>query len=159
MNVKSRRHHHKNNYIDVGDQKFISLSSDGFAFSTVCGVAVLLAAFISMASSDSSLMFETTDVVELVTSRCRPNRLDKNHPVAGGGAPAAARLVTAVVAASLVNCPVKYGFGATTRRIDFGEPIGEAGNDFDPRRDIYLGFDMNSVCTGSDVPPRATVSG
>lgn len=157
--------------MEVGDQKFISRNSDGFALSTVCVPFAFVPAIFpplcdccSIASSASSLIFDTTDVVELVTSRCNPNRLDKNHPVATGGGsvavdPLPLRLVTAAEEeASLVKCPVKYGFG-TPRRIDLGEPIGEAGNDFDPRRDIYLGLDMNSACAGSGAAVRRTLSG
>lgn len=68
-------------YIDVGDQKFISRSSDGLAFRTLefmkLAAALLLlvpvateaTAVTSIASSASSLMFETTELVDVATSR------------------------------------------------------------------------------------------
>lgn len=72
-------------YIDVGDQKFISRSSDGFAFSTFKVVRLLAADDVWLAddcapnvSSTSSLTLDTTDVVD-VASRCTPSKLEKNQ--------------------------------------------------------------------------------
>lgn len=116
--------------MEVGDQKFISLNSDGFAFINFCGAATGFGCGISSCSSVSSLMCETD--VDDVASRCTPNKLDKNHP----------RPTFSVVdapdvdgfIAAIVNVPVKYGFGF--RRSVLGEPSGDAGKDFDPRRPI-----------------------
>lgn len=71
-------------YIEVGVQKFISRSSDGFALMTF-GTPVVAADddfdCDGMLSSPSSLMCDdATDVVDDIVSRCMPNRLDKNQP-------------------------------------------------------------------------------
>lgn len=75
-----RRRRNKLLYIDVGDQKFISRSSDGLAFRTLAFMklaAVLVPAaaaatdaadVTSIASSASSLMFET-ELFDVATSR------------------------------------------------------------------------------------------
>ena len=95
-------------------------------------------------------MFDTTEVVE-IASRCTPNRLDRNQP----------RWVSPPVVGAAVNWPVKYGFGCALR-IDFGDPKGDAGKDFEPRLDIYLGLDIRSdsvgrskFCSGSASPTSA----
>lgn len=118
-------------YIEVGDQKFISLNSDGFAFITLCGAAVVFDWANSSCSSVSSLIWATdVDDVAGVASRWMPSRLDRNQP----------RPPFSVVDAvdgftgAIVNVPVKYGFGL--RRNVFGDPSGDAGNDFEPRRPI-----------------------
>lgn len=79
-------------YIEVGDQKFISLNSDGFGVtSLVVTFGTPAAAAVAdvdddfdcdgMLSSPSSLICDdATDVVDDMVSRCIPNRLDKNHP-------------------------------------------------------------------------------
>lgn len=75
-------------YIEVGDQKFISRSSDGLALITFGTPAAAAAAaddddfdFDGMLSSPSSLICDdATDVVDDMVSRCMPNRLDKNQP-------------------------------------------------------------------------------
>lgn len=63
--------------MEVGDQKFISLSSDGFALSTdefivaavfICLSTLLLFVFKSSASSPSSSMCDAIETVEEVTS-------------------------------------------------------------------------------------------
>lgn len=146
--------------MEVGDQKFISRSSDGFALSTfgllsndepavVCGtlvdgrccalellVLVLEVCGLCGVSSASSLMFETTLFVDEATSRCRPSRPDRNQP---------APVELAVLLDAPPDAPpaalVKYGLGWALR-IDLGEPSGEAGNDLEPRRDRNLGWDM-----------------
>lgn len=139
-------------YMEVGDQKFISRSSEGFALSTlglfnndkpvVCGtlgddrcwVVLLLPALVVFcwlcASSASSLIFETTLFVDEATSRCSPSKPDRNQPPVVLDAPDAPPAVL-----------VKYGFGWALR-IDLGEPSGEAGNDLEPRRARNLAWDM-----------------
>lgn len=119
-------------YIDVGDQKFISLNSLGFAWS---GFWVLFdGAGISNASSASSLILDTTDCVDWADSRCMPNKPDKNQPF----------WLFSPVLVLLANWPVKNGF-ALAFLIDLGDDNGEAGSDFDPLRPVYLGWDIKSV--------------
>lgn len=75
--------------MEVGDQKFISLSSDGFALSTdgfivaalFCLSTLLLFVLRSRASSPSSSMCEAIETVEDVTSFCVPKRLERNQPL------------------------------------------------------------------------------
>lgn len=108
-------------YVDVGVQKFISRSSDGRAWILRGVVFGFACAVDACRSSFSSLMCdEATDVVDDVVSRCMPKRLDSSHPREPSDG-----LV-------MENVAVKYGFW--DRRMDLGEPSGEAGNDFDPRR-------------------------
>lgn len=78
--------------MEVGDQKFISLSSDGFALSTdgfivaavvvfICLSTLLLFVFKSRASSPSSSICDAIETVEEVTSFWIPKRLDRNQPL------------------------------------------------------------------------------
>lgn len=75
--------------MEVGDQKFISLSSDDFVLSTDGLIAdgliffstLLLFVLRSSASSPSSSMFDAIETVEEVTSVCLPKRLDRNQPL------------------------------------------------------------------------------
>lgn len=113
--------------MDVGVQKFISRSSDGRALigreDPFVGLAFVDG---TCSSSVSSLICEdATDVVDDIVSRCMPNRLDINQPRTPSDDPLAGLAIENVAV-------VKYGFW--DRRMDLGEPSGEAGSDFDPRR-------------------------
>lgn len=113
--------------MDVGVQKFISRSSDGRALIVRGAPFGLACAVDACRSSFSSLMCdEATDVVDDIVSRCMPKRLDSSHPRAPSDVPLDGLVME--------NVAVKYGFWE--RRMDFGEPSGDAGNDFDPRRII-----------------------
>lgn len=100
----------------MGDQKFISLNSDGFAFSTFCGcdfgcgcggddVDGSGGSVRSNCSSVSSLMC-VTELLDDVA--CEPNRLDRNQP-----RPAFSIVEAAFdgLMLAMANVPVKNGFG------------------------------------------------
>lgn len=127
-------------YMDVGDQKFISLNSDGRAFINFGAPTFVFDFGTANASSASSLMCDATDVVD-VASRWTPSKLDKNQPrplfSTEELCPLLLLMVLFVAAALLLlatteNVPVKYGFCAL--RIGLGELSGDAGSDFEPRR-------------------------
>lgn len=112
--------------MDVGVQKFISRSSDGRALigrwvpvdDLSCAEGVCVSSF-------SSICDDAIDVVDDIVSRCIPNKLDSNHP----------RVLSDDTLGGLtVNVAVKYGF--CDRRMDLGEPSGDAGKDLEPRRII-----------------------
>lgn len=67
-------------YIEVGDQKFISRSSDGLAFMTFGAAADVVLDCVGTSSASSLMCDDATDVVDDIVSRCIPNRLVKNQP-------------------------------------------------------------------------------
>lgn len=89
-----------------------------------------------------------------MASLCAPKRLLRSHPLTGrkrdqsatgnshGGIPSLPthRLCSVLLGCDGAKVPVKYGFFRTA----FGEPIGDAGNDLDPRRIIFRSWFITS---------------
>lgn len=78
------------NYIDVGDQKFISRISEGFVVGNTDAIAEGLdcgrppysdAAAAAASCSVSSAMFVVEEAVDCVVSRCTPSRLLNSQPL------------------------------------------------------------------------------